>query len=88
MHVDLHEHGCKDKEETEQAVTDDICIEIDRNYTVVYYPLHYQFSATSCMQYHVLNAFSELCNQCKQYSIAVRCFSALKRVKTRLRSIP
>ena len=21
MHVDLHEHGCKDKEETEQAVT-------------------------------------------------------------------
>ena len=84
MHVDLHEHGCKDKEETEQAVTDDICIEIDRNYTVVYYPLHFQFSATSCMQYHVLNAFSELC---KQYSIAVavRSFSALKRVKTRLR---
>ena len=35
MHVDLHEHGCKDKEETEQAVTDDICREIDRNYTVV-----------------------------------------------------
>ena len=36
------------------------------------------------MQYHVLNAFSELC---KQYSIAVavRSFSALKRVKTRLR---
>ena len=33
--VDLHEHGCKDKEETEQAVTDDICREIDRNYTVV-----------------------------------------------------
>ena len=30
MHVDLHEHGCK-----EQAVTDDICREIDRNYTVV-----------------------------------------------------
>ena len=27
--------GCKDKEETEQAVTDDICREIDRNYTVV-----------------------------------------------------
>ena len=37
MHVDLHEHGCKDKEETEQAVTDDICREIyiDRNYTLV-----------------------------------------------------
>ena len=37
------------------------------------------------MQYHVLNAFSELC---KQYSIAVavRSFSALTRVKTRLRS--
>ena len=35
MHVDLHEHGCKDKEETEQAGTDDICIGIDRNYTVV-----------------------------------------------------
>ena len=33
------------------------------------------------MQYHVLNAFSELC---KQYSIAVavRSFSALKRVKS------
>ena len=48
MHVDLHEHGCKDKEETEQAVTDDICREI----IPWYYPLHYQFSATSCMQYH------------------------------------
>ena len=35
MHVDLHELGCKDKEETEQAVTVDICREIDRNYTVV-----------------------------------------------------
>ena len=30
MHVDLHEHGCKDKEETEQAVTDDICREVYR----------------------------------------------------------
>ena len=30
MHVDLHEHGCKDKEETEQAATDDICREIYR----------------------------------------------------------
>ena len=29
MHVDQHEHGCKDKEETEQAVTNDICREID-----------------------------------------------------------
>ena len=39
-----------------------------------YYPLHYQFSATSCMQYHVLNAFSELC---KQYSIACSCSTQL-----------
>ena len=30
MHVDLHEHGCKDKEKTEQAATDDICREIYR----------------------------------------------------------
>ena len=58
-HGDLREH---DKEETEQAVTDDMRIE---KYT---------------HQYHVLDAFSELC---KQYSIAVavRSFSALKRVK-------
>ena len=29
MHVDLHEYGYKDKEETEQAATDDICRELD-----------------------------------------------------------
>ena len=38
MHADLHERNMgvpRDKEEAEQAVTDDICREIDRNYTVV-----------------------------------------------------
>ena len=68
-HGDLHEH---DKEETEQAVTDDMRIE---KYT---------------HQYHVLDAFSELC---KQYSIAVavRSFSALymyiKRVNYKKRRL-
>ena len=64
-HGDLREH---DKEETKQAVTDDMRIE---KYT---------------HQYHVLDAFSELC---KQYSIAVavRSFSALKRVKKKKTSL-
>ena len=81
MHVDLHEHGCKDKEETEQAVTDDICIciEIDRNYTVV---LSIALSILCNLMHAVPRSecFSELC---KQYSIAVavRSFSALKELK-------
>ena len=39
------------------------------------------------MQYHVLNAFSEL-GKLYSIAVAVRSFSALKRVKTRLRSTP
>ena len=77
---------CKDKEETEQAATDDICGEIDDTISIA-------LSILCNPQYHLLDAFSELC---KLYSIAVaipvssctaeRSFSALKRVKTRLRS--
>ena len=79
---------CKDKEETEQTATDDICGEIDGMNTI-----SMALSILCNPQYHLLDAFSELC---KLYSIAVaipvssctaeRSFSALKRVKTRLRS--
>ena len=79
---------CKDKEETEQTATDDICGEIDGMHTI-----SIALSILCNPQYHLLDAFSELC---KLYSIAVaipvssctaeRSFSALKRVKTRLRS--
>ena len=73
---------CKDKEETEQAATDDICGEIDDTISIA-------LSIICNPQYHLLDAFSELC---KLYSIAVaitvssctaeRSFSALIRVKT------
>ena len=54
---------CKDKEETEQAATDDICGEIDGMYTI-----SMALSNLCNPQYHLLDAFTELC---KLYSIAV-----------------
>ena len=52
---------CIDKEETEQAATDDICGEIDDTISIA-------LSILCNPQYHLLDAFSELC---KLYSIAV-----------------
>ena len=73
---------CKDKEEAEQAVTDNICRQIDRNFTLIHGILNSLQSPIP-----LLDAYSELC---KLYSIAVavpvssctaeRSFSALKRV--------
>ena len=54
---------CKDKEETEQTATDDICGEIYEMYTI-----SIALSILCNPQYHLLDAFSELY---KLYSIAV-----------------
>ena len=55
---------CKDKEEAEQAVTDNICRQIDRNFTLIHGILNSLQSPVP-----LLDAYSELC---KLYSIAVQ----------------